>query len=286
MRVHHLNCGTLCPVSARLINGAGSWLARGRMVCHCLLLETKSGLALVDTGLGTGDIADPRHRLNVPFVTVTGPRLVREETALAQLERLGLPAREVRHIVPTHLDLDHAGGLSDFPDAEVHVDADEHAAAMARRTSNERGRYRPRQWAHHPRWQLHRQGPGGDRWYGFDAVRALPGSDDEVLLVPLPGHTRGHSAVAVRSDRGWLLHAGDAYFFHGEVHGAKPRCPPGLVLFQRLIAVDHAARLRNRDRLRALVREHGHEVRVFSAHCPVELEREQAAAIVSARSVA
>jgi glyoxylase-like metal-dependent hydrolase (beta-lactamase superfamily II) len=285
MRVHHLNCGTMCPVSARLINGSGGWLARGRMICHCLLLETADGLALVDTGLGTGDIADPRGRLNRQFIELTGPRLVREETALAELEQLGFLARDVRHIVPTHLDLDHVGGLSDFPDAVVHVHADEHAAAMARRTRRERNRYRPLQWAHQPRWQLHRQ--GGDRWFGFESVRALPNSDDEVLLVPLPGHTRGHAAVAVRSDRGWLLHAGDAYFFHGEIHGAVSHCPPGLSLFQRLIAMDNEARLRNRDRLRALAQAHGGEVRIFSAHCPVELERERAAvaSATGARSV-
>jgi hypothetical protein len=49
------------------------------------------------------------------------------------------------------------------------------------------------------------------------------------------------------------------------------------VLFQRLMAMDNAARLRNRERLRELARDHGGEVRVFSAHCPVELAREQAA---------
>ena len=33
MRVHHINAATLCPLSARLVNGEGGWLARGRMVC-------------------------------------------------------------------------------------------------------------------------------------------------------------------------------------------------------------------------------------------------------------
>ena len=48
MRVHHLNCGTMCPMSARLINGTGSYFERGRLVCHCLLIETNDGLVLVD----------------------------------------------------------------------------------------------------------------------------------------------------------------------------------------------------------------------------------------------
>jgi glyoxylase-like metal-dependent hydrolase (beta-lactamase superfamily II) len=41
---------------------------------------------------------------------------LREETAVRQIERLGSPA-DVRHILPTHLDFDHAGGLEDLPGA-------------------------------------------------------------------------------------------------------------------------------------------------------------------------
>src|SRR5947208_349294 len=104
MRVHHLSCGTLCPRPARLINGSGGWLAPGRMVCHCLLAETKAGLLLVDTGFGTADMADPHLRLTRQFVALTAPRLDRADTALAQLAVRGLDARAVRHIAATHLD--------------------------------------------------------------------------------------------------------------------------------------------------------------------------------------
>ena len=47
--------------------------------------------------------------------------------------------------------------------------------------------------AHGPLWTEH--GAGGEAWFGFTAVRAV---GDDVLLVPLRGHTRGHCAVAVR----------------------------------------------------------------------------------------
>ncbi len=59
MRIHHLNTGTMCPIGRRLVNGTGSIFQRARMVCHCLLVETKDGLALVDTGIGLDDIANP-----------------------------------------------------------------------------------------------------------------------------------------------------------------------------------------------------------------------------------
>jgi glyoxylase-like metal-dependent hydrolase (beta-lactamase superfamily II) len=257
----------MCPFSARLVNGEGGWLQAGRMVCHCLLIEGRDGLILVDTGLGTADVADPRGRLGGAFVAVTRPRLLREQTALAHVQRLGFRREDVRHIVPTHLDLDHAGGLSDFPEASVHVFEPELRAASEPATRNERSRYRRAQLAHGPRWVTHAL--DGDRWMGFDRVRVL---GEDVALVPTVGHTRGHCAVAVRDAQGWLLHAGDAYFFHGEVDPANPRSTPALALFQRLAAIDDGARRSNQARLRALVRDHGREVRVFSAHDPVELQ--------------
>ena len=57
MRIRHINTGTMCPIGRRLVNGTGSMFQRARMVCHCLLVETNDGLALVDTGIGLGDIA-------------------------------------------------------------------------------------------------------------------------------------------------------------------------------------------------------------------------------------
>ncbi len=138
------------------------------------------------------------------------------------------------------------------------------------------------QWAHGPRWQLH--APGGEAWFGFEGVRAVEGTSDEVLLVPLHGHTRGHCGVAVRTAAGWLLHCGDAYFFHGEVD-AEPRCPAGLSAYQRLVAIDNAARLDNQRRLRALATERRGEVTLFCAHDPTELEREANGGAPDARAV-
>jgi glyoxylase-like metal-dependent hydrolase (beta-lactamase superfamily II) len=273
MKIHHLDCGSLCPLGGRLIDGESSFFARGSMVCHCLLLEMGSELILVDTGLGTSDLADPRGRLGNLFLHLTAPRFLREQTALAHVERLGFQRRDVRHIVPTHFDLDHVGGLSDFPEATVHAFEAEHAAAARPATLLERHRYRPVQLAHGPRYQVHRA--GGEKWLGFESIRAI---GDEVLLVPLAGHTRGHCGVAVRDGNGWLLHAGDAYFFRGEIDAERPHCPPGLLAFQTLIAHDDGQRRRNRDRLRTLAKEQAGSVRVFSAHDPRELLSAQARA--------
>jgi glyoxylase-like metal-dependent hydrolase (beta-lactamase superfamily II) len=94
---------------------------------------------------------------------------------------------------------------------------------------------------------------------------------EDVVMVPLPGHTRGHTAVAVRRPGGgWLLHAGDAYFHHGDL-AVPSACPPGLRAFQRVMAIDNQSRLRNLRRLQELHREHSDEVRIFCAHDRTEL---------------
>lgn len=266
MHIHHLNCGTMCPRPAGLISAHGGGIAQARLVCHCLLVELHDGWALVDSGLGTRDVAEAKKRLGSAFTNLVAPTLDPEECALNQLGRLGLAARDVRYLLPTHLDLDHAGGLSDFPHATVHLLAREHATASARSGSFGRTRYRPTQFRD-ATFQLHE--PQGEHWFGFEGVRPLPGSRDEVLLIPLYGHTYGHAGVALKTASGWLLHAGDAYFSKREIEGQS--APLGLEVFQRALAMDGKQRLYNRERLRALARDRAGEVRVICAHDPDEL---------------
>jgi len=263
--VHHLNCGTMCPLGGFLLGGRG---LRGRMVAHCLALETeRDGLVLVDTGFGTRDVA---RQTPVPraFRAMCGPAFDEAETAIAQLAALGFAATDVRHIVVTHLDLDHAGGLSDFPAAQVHVHAKEHAAAMARSRYLEKERYLPAQWAHGPRWELYAE--DGDIWRGLPAIQRLRGLDADVGLLPMHGHTRGHAAVLVRAAERWLVHAGDAYFHRGSID-PQLSVPIGLRAFERATQTDAAARRASVAALRQL-RERYDDVALFCAHDPAEYD--------------
>ncbi len=116
-----LELRTICHPGGGFWDGHSGVLRTARLVCHCLLLEVEDGLVLVDTGLGTADLAQPRRRLGPMWLLYSRPLIDPGQTALAQVRRLGFAAADVRHIVLTHLDLDHAGGLSDFPTAQVHV---------------------------------------------------------------------------------------------------------------------------------------------------------------------
>ncbi|MEV0391194.1 MBL fold metallo-hydrolase [Nonomuraea sp. NPDC050643] len=261
MQIHHLNCG-----SVRQIEATYEGPAPAHAVNHCLLVETGSeGLVLIETGLGLDDVRDPAGTLGADWVRLSQPVLDENETAVRQVARLGYDPDDVRHIIVTHLDVDHCGGLPDFPEAQVHVLAAELEAATAQAPSF---RYRPAHWAHGPHWVTYPTGSGDD-WYGFASLQPK-GLPPEIRLVPLGGHTAGHTGVAVRGGDRWLLHCGDAYYYHRELD-PDPHPHPLLDLVQTSSEVHHDLRLGTQARLRELVRRHGDQVSLISAHDPWEL---------------
>jgi glyoxylase-like metal-dependent hydrolase (beta-lactamase superfamily II) len=245
--IHHINCGSLhAPPNPKAI-------------CHCLLLEDEYGLALVDTGIGLLDVQKPLERIGQPLIDAAGFQFHEEDTAVRQVETLGFRATDVTHVVLTHCDPDHGGGLADFPHASVHVAEEEHASVR-------RGhfRYRPPQIAHGPAWKTY---PTSDRrWFGLKARPVALGFGCEVLLVPLFGHTLGHCGVAVRRGERWVLHAGDAYYLRVEL--STDDHPVSVLAAQR--ADDDDQRKASLEHVRRLAREHRDEIDLLGYHDPTE----------------
>lgn len=245
MTIHHLNCGTMRP-----------YFPPVEAIVYCLLVETNDGLVLVDTGFGLADYTRPSPLMRVFTVLLRNPRDA-EKAAVRQVAALGYDPGDVRHIVCTHLHLDHSGGLPDFPWAGVHVHRAEYEAAMARQGVMGRF-YRPEHWAHGPRWVLHDL--PSEKWFGFDCLPVGDGLSPQILLIPLPRHTQGHCGVAVETGDGWLLHCGDAASpFYAGADPNYPHLVQANRLSRQLIGTQVPC-------LRALVRDHGHQVRLISGH--------------------
>ncbi len=220
MNIHFLNCFTCnARVPSKLRSGT-----------LCLLIETRQGLVLIDTGLGQDDYVHRSGILRL-FQVVTTVPLDPQEAAARQIARLGYQVEDVRHIVLTHMHFDHCGGLPDFLRAKVHVHRREYEAfnGPPRRWTDVA--YVRRHIAHRPDFALYES--AGEKWFDFGAIR-LP-FEPEMWLVPLFGHTRGHCGVAIQTGQGWLFHAADAAAIDSAVE------PPDWLV--RLVLGPHAPRL-------------------------------------------
>ncbi len=251
VRVRHINCGTF---RARIGGPA--------LVSHVLVCEFEHGLVLVDSGLGTDDVTHANSRLGAGFRLLL-PALDSAETALDQLEKFGWTANDVTDVVLTHLDLDHAGGAADFPSATVHTTAIELATARTRSGLPAKVRYRPAHLA-----AIEHRSVGYVESSGELFRMAGHQLHDSLWLIPMPGHTAGHSAVAIRDpEHGWLLHAGDAFHHRRAVTGE--RSGRSISMAEALFADDLKLLRSNQRRLAELAASPGGP-RVFCAHDPIQ----------------
>jgi N-acyl homoserine lactone hydrolase len=193
------------PKPLAMVRGFGLHVPRSRWtwlpIPAFLVEHPEAGPVLVDTGLHeqvATDVGAALGRLGKLAFTID----MKPEWAVPhQLRARGVDPADVKTIVMTHLHYDHASGLSQFPQATVHVDAREHADASNGRLLDG---FIPRLL----------QTPG-QRWETFshdeDVVDLL--GDGMIRLLRTPGHTSGHRSVALRlASGGELLLTGDAAY--------------------------------------------------------------------------
>jgi glyoxylase-like metal-dependent hydrolase (beta-lactamase superfamily II) len=140
-----------------------------------------------------------------------------------QLRERGIQQADVNVVVMTHLHIDHASAMSEFPNATFVFSAREWEAATDQR--NWQHGYRTRQFDHAFDYRtLDFEGAATtDSYATFGRSVDLLG-DGSIRLVYTPGHTHGHMSVVLRlgGDREALV-AGDAiYTRHALATGHRP----------------------------------------------------------------
>lgn len=269
MVVHHLNCGTMHAFGFPPTEGGGGFFKRGRGVIHCLLVDTGDGLVLVDTGWGRHDHRNPSPAVR-QFMNLTGCRRDINETAIRQIEGMGYDPAAVKHIFVTHMHLDHAGGLPDFPAAAVHIFAAELEACLHPRRPSEWYAYPPEHREHGPKWQAHTL--QGDKWFGMNCTPPIQVGETKIVMVPFTGHTRGHCGVALRMGDQWLLHCGDVYGYYRQADPVQPYDHPSGRLMEWLVTTGFKMPRRHWFSIRKLRKTHGDQIQAFCGHDTHEFE--------------
>ena len=178
------------------------------------LIRTTRGAYLWDTGYAS-HFMDAAHGIYRLYPLVTPLHLEERESLLLQLKKAGVHPNEISGIVISHFHADHIAGLRDFPKARVICAAEGWQSVQglkglrALRKAFLPGLIPPDL---HERITFmhalpHRRLPPDLQPFqeGWDLT-----GDEEVFLVPLPGHAIGHIGAFVREDKGWTMLASDA----------------------------------------------------------------------------
>jgi len=160
------------------------------------LIETKNGRILYDVGCDYRKLQDPALRQQYyehPGFAFGPPEVTEEQRLPSRLEVLGLNPQDIDCVFCGHLHFDHAGGLHEFAHAEVHVHAQELAAA---RPDPADTAYFPSDYAHEVRWCV--------QCAEYTVVSG-------VQAIETPGHTAGHMSLFIELPKGKpILLCGDA----------------------------------------------------------------------------
>ncbi|HYZ27410.1 MAG TPA: N-acyl homoserine lactonase family protein [Thermoleophilaceae bacterium] len=169
-----------------------------------------AGLILIDTGFHASVAVDRRANLGPVLGRVFNPKMGTDEGMPDQLRARGFSPADVATVVMTHLHVDHASGVAQFPDATFVVSEREWRAAS--KEKGLRGGYVRRQFDHAFDWRtLDFDADEVNSYVSFGRTLDLFG-DGSVRLAYTPGHTLGHMSVVLRTGGGELLVAADAAY--------------------------------------------------------------------------
>lgn len=195
---------------SRLVSTLGRWTWHNFPIQFGVYEHATLGLVLIDTGYGPSLFSSTDLLVKL-YRTLLRPRLIVQGDAFSVVRSLGANARDVRHIILTHLHADHMCGLDQFPDATIYASAASLQGWTAPRdfSSLHKGFFPSLLPAIAERKVLAFENqpivhlPWGGS--GFAVV-----GDGSIISVDLPGHMPGHAGLFFPQLAKPILHAADA----------------------------------------------------------------------------
>lgn len=181
-----------------------------------LIRHPKAGSILVDTGLHPAIASDPTSNLGRFGTWFSKPKLDHGDDVSAQLRAKAVDPGSIRLVILTHLHLDHASAIADFPDATFIVTGAEWKEATSGLFSFKKGYHRPQfDYAFDFRTVTF-DGPNVSSYASFGRTIDLFG-DGSIRLASTPGHTAGHQSVIARLKERDLVIGGDATYLASQL---------------------------------------------------------------------
>jgi N-acyl homoserine lactone hydrolase len=175
------------------------------------VIEHPEGLMVIDTGenaqitdLDTY-LAKEKSFLRYQFKHAAKFGIGEQDELSHQFDKINLKLQDVRLVALTHLHLDHTDGLKFFPKQEIIVGNYEFNHPNNNMPST------------YPTWfKPNKVNYKQNRIDVFNQAYPITSAED-LLYIPTPGHTIGHSSIVFKTDDFDIVFAGDTSYNQGQV---------------------------------------------------------------------
>jgi glyoxylase-like metal-dependent hydrolase (beta-lactamase superfamily II) len=199
---------------SQLLGPRGGW--QWLPVPAFLVQHPTCGAILIDTGLHPTCATDAASNMGRAAKVLYHVRMSHDQALREALPARGVEPSQIKLVIMTHLHVDHASAVAEFPQATFLVDKREWDAAAR---GGVRQGYHAHQFDHAFDWRaLDYDADPVTSFAGFAQSLDLLG-DGSIRLVSTPGHTRGHQSVVLRTREREILVMGDAAYTLRELHG-------------------------------------------------------------------
>ncbi len=217
-----------------------------------LIHHSQLGYILFDTGYSERFYRLTNTFPNRVYAKLTPVRIEPDQSAVAQLHRLGIAASEIKQIIISHFHPDHIGGLRDFPQAQfIYKHSAYQSLIRKKRMAALASGFLP--------GLLPENFETRSRDIENDSVISLPEQyapfcraydilgDGSLLLVDLPGHAQGQLGLFLSTNRGRFFLISDACWLKQSYQTSTP--PKGLARLATHHWGDYLSTLKKINRL-------------------------------------